>query len=223
MKYDFLSPGRIVFGWGRRAEIGALAASICSRVFLVSGSRTLERHGLIDAISDLISQCGIAVHRCSVASREPEVADVDSLVKSFLELEPTTRDCVVAIGGGSTIDLAKATAALVRNRHGASVVDFLEGGGRALQITEQPLSVIAVPTTSGTGAEVTKNSVISSFDPPFKRASQRLDDSAICSGRSRVDGELPQEPPLYGMDAITQLMRASFPSRAPYLVTRWQD
>lgn len=216
MKYDFLSPGRIVFGWGRRAEIGALAASICRRAFLVSGSRTLEKHGLINAIAESISQRGMAVHRCSVASREPEVADVDSLVKAFLELDPTPRDCVVAVGGGSTIDLAKAAAALVTNRQGASVVDFLEGVGRGLQITEHPLSVIAVPTTSGTGAEVTKNSVISSFDPPFKTS---LRSNLMIPKIVVVDPELtvslPQETTAFtGMDTITQLIESFISRRA---------
>ena len=67
---------------------------------------------MIDGISASISHGGMAVHRFSVASHEPEVADVDSLVKAFLELGPMPSDCLVAIGGGSTIDLAKAAAAV---------------------------------------------------------------------------------------------------------------
>lgn len=216
MKYDFLSPARIVFGWGRRSEIGALAAANSRRVFLVSGSRTLEKQGVIDQVSKSILQCGISVELFSVASHEPEVADVDSLVEKFLGLDPTSDDCVVAIGGGSTIDLAKAAAALVRNRHGASVVDFLEGVGKGLQISDQPLNVLAVPTTSGTGAEVTKNSVISSYDPPFKKSlrSDRMIPRIVL-----VDPELtvslPKETTAYtGMDAITQLIESYLSRRA---------
>lgn len=216
MKYDFLSPGRIVFGWGRRSEIGALAAGISARVFLVSGSRTLERNGVIDKVVEQICQRGVNVHRFVVASHEPEVADVDSLVKEFMKLEPMATDCVVAIGGGSTIDLAKATAALVPNQHGNSVVDFLEGVGRGLQITESPLSMIAVPTTSGTGAEVTKNAVISSFDPPFKKS---LRSDAMIPRIVVIDPELtvslPQETTAFtGMDAITQLIESFISRRA---------
>ena len=79
-------------------------------------------------------------------------------------------DLVLGLGGGSAIDLAKAAAALVTNRHGASVRDFLEGVGKGLDITEPPLPMIAMPTTGGTGTEATKNAVISSYDPPFKKS-----------------------------------------------------
>ena len=151
MHYDFLSPTRIVFGWGRRAELGKLARGLGTRVLLVSGSRTLERNGVIDELALDCTRHGVEVLRFPVASREPEVADVDLLVADMLRINPTESDVVVAVGGGSTIDLAKAAAAMARNRHGSSVADFLEGVGRGLQITERPLNVIAVPTTSGTG------------------------------------------------------------------------
>ena len=79
-------------------------------------------------------------------------------------------DFVLAVGGGSAIDLAKAAAAMVTNDASASVGDYLEGVGRGLQITQPPLPVMAMPTTAGTGSEATKNAVISSYDPPFKKS-----------------------------------------------------
>lgn len=216
MNYDFLSPSRIIFGWGRRAELGKLAVEMARRVFLVSGSRTLERSGVIDEVTRTLKSQGLTVHRFAAVSREPEVADVDSLVTEMLRFDPTLDDAVVTIGGGSTIDLAKAAAALVRNRQGTSVVDFLEGVGRGLQITEPPLSVIAVPTTAGTGAEVTKNSVISSFDPLFKKSlrSDRMIPRIVV-----IDPELtvsvPAETTAFtGMDAITQLIESFISCRA---------
>ena len=216
MKYDFLSPNQIIFGWGRRCEIGKIASGMANRVFLVCGSRTLERTGVIDEFVRSIDEQGLRVHRFSAMSREPEVADVDALVEEFHKFNPTTRDVVVAIGGGSTIDLAKATAALVRNSHGNSVVDFLEGVGRGLQITERPLAVIAVPTTSGTGAEVTKNSVISSFQPPFKkslRSDWMIPRSVLIDPELMVS--LPADITAYtGMDAITQLIESFISRRA---------
>ena len=216
MNYDFLSPTQIVFGWGRRSELGKFAVKLGSRVFLVSGSRTLERIGVIEQVTAGLDQCGLKTERFEAASHEPEVADVDSLVDQFLKREPTERDVVVAIGGGSTIDLAKAAAAVVRNRQGSSVVDFLEGVGRALQITQPPLNVIAVPTTSGTGTEVTKNAVISSYQPAFKKS---LRSDLMIPRIVLVDPELtvslPRETTAYtGMDAITQLIESYLSRRA---------
>lgn len=216
MKYDFLAPNRIVFGWGRRNELGNLAATVANRVFLVSGSRTLERNGVIDSLESSLASSNLSVQRFSIASREPEVADIDSLVEQILKSGPTDHDCVVAIGGGSTIDLAKAASALVRNRHGFSVADFLESDGRGPQITRKPLNLIAVPTTAGTGAEVTKNSVISSFDPPFKKS---LRSDWMVPPIVLVDPELtvslpPEITAFTGMDAITQLIESYISRRA---------
>lgn len=216
MKYDFFSPTQIVFGWGRRTELDKLVAGLGRRVFFVYGSRTLERSGIIDQLTQPLVARGLTVHHFSAPSHEPEAQDVDSLVEQFMALSPSTDDVVVAVGGGSTIDLAKATAALVRNRHGHSVVDFLEGVGKGLQIQERPLNMIAVPTTSGTGTEVTKNAVISSYDPAFKKS---LRSDSMIPRIVLVDPELTvtlsKETTAYtGMDAITQLIESYISKRA---------
>lgn len=216
MNYDFLAPARIVFGWGRRTELGKLTETLGRRAFLISGSRTLEKSGAIDAAVQSLQQRGVSVQKFSVASHEPEVADVDSLVEELLRHAPLADDVVVAIGGGSTIDLAKTVAALVRNRHGNSVVEFLEGVGKGLQLTERPLNVVAVPTTAGTGTEATKNAVISSYHPPFKKS---LRSDWMIPKIVLIDPELtvrlPRETTAYtGMDAITQLIESYISRRA---------
>ena len=216
MHYDFLSPAQIIFGWGRRVELGKLAASVANRVFLVSGSRTLNRNGRIDEIMNSLEKSGLDVHRFEVTPREPEVADVDALVEQFAQKQPKEDDVIIAVGGGSTIDLAKAAAALSTNRHGTSVLDFLEGVGRGLQITEHPINFIAVPTTSGTGTEVTKNAVISSYQPPFKKS---LRSNWMIPKMVLVDPELtvslPKDISAYtGMDAITQLIESFLSCRS---------
>lgn len=228
-RYTFLAPRQIVFGWGRRIELGTLSASLGRRVLLVSGSRTLERTGVIENMAAVIRQSGLELLGFPVESREPEVRDVDELVGSFRSLNPTPEDVVVAVGGGATIDLAKAAAALATNRHGSSVEDFLEGVGRGLQITEPPLHFIAVPTTAGTGAEATKNSVISSNSPiladglsgagrpaPYKKS---LRSDSMVPRLVLIDPELtisvPSETTAYtGMDAITQLIESFISRRA---------
>lgn len=224
MNYSFLAPRQIVFGWGRRSELGTLTASLGRRVLLVSGSRTLERTGVIDQIVGILNIAGLDVLGFPVDSREPEVRDVDHLVGELRDVHPTDDDVLIAVGGGSTIDLAKAAAALVTNSHGESVRDFLEGVGRGLQITRPPLPLVAVPTTAGTGAEATKNAVISSnsqgdnaaSSPRYKKS---LRSDLMVPRLVVVDPELtvsvPPDTTAYtGMDAITQLIESYISRRA---------
>lgn len=214
--YDFFAPNRIVFGWGRRTEIGSLTKSLGSRAFIVSGSRTLEANGTIDELCRSMQSAGVTTERLATQTREPEVADVDATVERLLSLGVRDGDCVVAIGGGSAIDLAKAVAALATNRHGESVKDFLEGVGRGLKIERAPLPLLAMPTTAGTGTEATKNAVISSFDPPFKKS---LRSDLMVPKVVLVDPEmtvsLPRDITAHtGMDAITQLIESLISRRA---------
>lgn len=223
MNYSFFAPRQIVFGWGRRSELGTLAANLGRRAFLVSGSRTLERTGVIDQLVGLLDTAGLDVLGFPVDSREPEVRDVDQLVSALRALNPTPTDIVIAIGGGSTIDLAKAAAALATNRQGESVEEFLEGVGRGLQITIPPLDLIAVPSTAGTGAEATKNAVISSNSDssnasvrPYKKS---LRSDLMVPRLVIVDPELtvslPATTTAYtGMDAITQLIESYISRKA---------
>jgi alcohol dehydrogenase class IV len=117
---------------------------------------------------------------------------------------------LLAIGGGAAIDLAKAAAALVTNRQGDSVRDFLEGVGKGLQVTEPPLPLLAMPTTGGTGTEATKNAVISVDDPPVKKS---MRSPLMVPKLVLVDPELavsvpPTTTAWTGMDAITQLIES---------------
>lgn len=235
--YDFFAPNRIVFGWGRRSEIGSLTKSLGSRAFVVSGSRTLEANGTINELCRLMQSAGVGIERLATQTREPEVVDVDEAVKQLMSLGVRDGDCVVAIGGGSAIDLAKAVAALAtqfvvppsggsspihscQNRLKAelrtSVKDFLEGVGRGLKIDRPPLPLLAMPTTAGTGTEATKNAVISSFDPPFKKS---LRSDLMVPKIVLVDPELTVSLPRditahTGMDAITQLIESLISRRA---------
>lgn len=221
MQYDLIFPHRVVFGWGRRSEIGALAAELGRRAFLVTGSRTLERNGTIGAIVDSLRQRGVPVEPVAQISREPEVDDVDDAATRLLAHGPAANDFVLAIGGGAAIDLAKAVAALATNRHGESVRDYLEGVGRGLSIDVPPLPVLAVPTTAGTGSEATKNAVISSIHPPFKKS---LRSDRMVPHTVLIDPELTVSAPPHvtahsGMDAVTQLIE-SYISRRVQPVTR---
>ncbi len=214
--YDFFAPQRIVFGWGRRTELGTLAKSLGSRAFVVSGSRTLESNGTLDELCRLLTDSGVAVDRLATQTREPEVRDVDAATARIREIGTREGDLLIAIGGGSAIDLAKAVSAMATNTHGNSVQDFLEGVGRGLKIDLAPLPLLAMPTTAGTGTEATKNAVISSYEPPFKKS---LRSDLMIPKILLVDPELtlslPRDITAYtGMDAITQLIESLISRRA---------
>src|SRR5205085_9506724 len=107
-----------VFGWGRRAEVGVLAAGLGRRALLVTGSRTLERTGIIAELVDLLSGAGVQSRVIASIAREPEVADVDQAVARLREIGTRDGDFILAIGGGSALDLAKALAAMATNADG---------------------------------------------------------------------------------------------------------
>lgn len=210
MNYDLLLPRRILFGWGRRSELGAYGKSLGRRAWLVTGSRTLEQNGTLAALADSLRQGGVEVTPLAAIHREPEVADVDAASAKLREQGVREGDFVVAIGGGSALDLGKAVAAMATNRQSETVKDYLEGVGRGLKLEVAPLPVLAMPTTAGTGSEATRNAVISNSEPAFKkslRSDQMVPEVVI------VDPELTASAPRdvtvwSGLDAITQLIEA---------------
>lgn len=212
--YDFFAPQQIVFGWGRRRELGGFARRWGRRAFVVEGSRTLAASGTMAEIVELLRAEGIEAATLAAISHEPTVADVDSATRRLSELGAGEGDFLLAVGGGSAIDLAKAAGAMATNRESETVKDYLEGVGRGLKIIQPPLPLVALPTTGGTGAEATKNAVISSYEPPFKKS---LRSESMVPKLVLVDPELSVGVPATttawtGMDAITQLIE-SFVSR----------
>jgi alcohol dehydrogenase class IV len=216
LSYDFYAPGRITFGWGRRSELASIVSQYGKRAFVVSGSRTLEASGQLGDLIGQVKSGGFDCEHVTTISHEPEVADVDNLVADLVRRGAGNSDCLVAIGGGSAIDLAKAAAALVTNRESSTVKDYLEGVGAGLTIKAPPIPLIAMPTTAGTGTEATKNAVISSYDPAFKKS---LRSPLMISNAVLIDPELsvglsPETTAYTGMDAITQLLESLISNRA---------
>lgn len=214
--YEFVGPGRIVFGWGRRREVGRWAAQLGRRATIIYGSPLFAEQGLLDELAELLCHEGVTTLRMELIDHEPLVADVDRLAQLLRQDRVGPGDFLLAVGGGSAIDLAKATAAMAVQPEPVSVEDYLEGVGRGRQISQPPLPVFAMPTTAGTGAEATKNAVISSYDPPFKRS---LRDDRLMPRLALVDPELTVSVPpavtaASGMDAITQLIESYISRRA---------
>jgi len=216
--YDFLAPPRIAFGWGRRREVGKMARSLADRrAFVVCGSRTLAASGGLSEIHAALRAAKLDVVDATQISREPEVDDVDRLV-AFLRDQRVTaeHDLLIAVGGGSAIDLAKAAAALATNGDGESVVAYLEGVGAGLTISQTPLPLLAMPTTGGTGSEATKNAVISNYDPPYKKSlrSDLMVPRAVLVDPELTIGVSRRTTAASGLDAITQCIESYISRRA---------
>jgi alcohol dehydrogenase class IV len=213
--YDFLVPPRIVFGAGRIAEIGGVVASLGRSAWLVVGGRSGTTSGGVAAVETACRAAGVATRIVAMNSGEPTVDDVAAALAA-LPRDGRGEAVLVAIGGGATIDLAKAVAALATNASAECsdldtvVVDHLEGVGRGLAIGRPPLPLVAVPTTAGTGAEATRNAVISC---PRRRFKKSMRSPLMVPRAAVVDPALSlscsrETTAASGLDCITQLVES---------------
>ena len=216
--YDFFAPPLIRFGAGRIDEIGEMVGLWGRRAWIVGGTASLERSGAQQRIDASLSAAGIESRVVARSTGEPTV---DQLAAALAGLQHEDLDgvVVVAAGGGSTIDLAKALAALATNmpigqRTGIDldtfVVDHLEGVGRGLAIRQWPLPMVAVPTTAGTGAEATRNAVISC---PRRRFKKSMRSPMMVPRAALVDPDLTASCDsstiaASGLDCVTQLIES---------------
>ena len=212
--YDFVAPQRIVFGWGRRREAGVLARSLGRRAFVICGAPVLTEGGVVGQITEALRAEAVEAVFLETIVHEPEVEDVDRVAGVVRTAGLRAGDFILSVGGGAAIDLGKAVAAMATNDESPTVKDYLEGVGRGLKLVKDPLPILAMPTTAGTGAEATRNAVISSYDPAFKKS---LRSEKIMPRIALLDPELtvtvpPATTAASGMDAITQLIE-SFISR----------
>ena len=196
--FEFATAQRIIFGAGKLKQIGALAAEYGKRALVVTGSNP-ERHArLFDAL-----RIGTLTCTPFIVTGEPTVALAEQGRQLALR---EGCDLVISIGGGSVIDAGKAIAALATNP--GDVLDYLEVIGRAQLIKQTPLPFIAIPTTAGSGAEATRNAVLSS---PEHKVKVSLRSSLMLPRVALIDPELthalpPSVTAATGMDALAQLI-----------------
>ena len=198
MNFEFQTATRIVFGASASAQVGVLAKELGRRALVVTGRDT---HRAEKLLGNLCTQCLSAV-TFSVAG-EPELATVEQGTK-LARVEQC--DCVIGIGGGSVLDAAKAIAAMLTND--GELLDYLEIIGRGKALAKQSAPFIAIPTTAGTGSEVTRNAVLGSTEHKLKVS---LRSPLMLPRVALVDPQLTYDlPPALtastGLDALTQLI-----------------
>jgi alcohol dehydrogenase class IV len=206
---------RIIYGNGRINEVPTLAANYGRTVLLVTGKRSFCTTPSWKAFIDSLEAKGMRwLH--FIVSGEPSPMLVDGAASQFRD---EAIDVVIAIGGGSVLDAAKAIAGLLP--HGNSVMDHLEGVGKNIPYCGPSKPFIAVPTTAGTGSEATKNSVLSIQGPEGFKKSFR--DECLVPEYAVIDPDLLVSCPCEliaadGMDAFTQLLESYVSSKANPLV-----
>ena len=191
MPFTLRVPQEVHFGKGEVRKLPEIVSRFGLRPFLVTGSRgtPVTMHGVVEW----------SVHG------EPEIATVDEGARRCRE---SGCDVVVAIGGGSVLDTAKAVAALATN--GGEALDYLEGVGRGHTLNKASLPFIAVPTTAGSGSEATRNAVLRVPDLQVKRS---LRSEFMVPRAAVIDPDLCETcpPPVAasaGLDALTHLIEA---------------
>jgi alcohol dehydrogenase class IV len=209
MHFELATAARILFGAGKIKELPAIAAGFGRRGLLVTG-RNPER---AVPLRREMEMAGVSCLIFPVAG-EPTLAMVREGVRACRD------GCqfVISVGGGSVIDAGKAIAALAPNS--GEPLDYLEVIGNGQQLQDAPLPFMAVPTTAGTGAEVTRNAVLGSPEHGLKAS---LRHPSMLAKVAVVDAELTYDlPPSLtantGLDALTQVIEPFVSCRANPLV-----
>lgn len=202
LDFNFASIPHIIFGAGKLNEIYDLIPKFGNKVLYVIGGSSLKNSGKWEEIESMMQKNNISFSSISVYG-EPTSSFVDEAVNNFRN---HNIDVIVGIGGGSVIDAGKAISAMLLKDD--SIKNYLEGVGNKTHDGKK-IPYIGVPTTSGTGSEVTKNTVISEVGIEGFKKSLRHDN--LIPNYAVLDPELVLSCPKSissscGMDAFTQLL-----------------
>jgi alcohol dehydrogenase class IV len=198
LNFEFATATRIIFGGGTFKDASAYAAEMGWRALVVSGFDLERSQPLLQALA-----AAAVVPTLFMVNGEPTLETVRAGVTLAGE---QSCDLVIGFGGGSAIDAGKAIAVLATNP--GDVLDYLEVVGRGQRLQDASLPFMAIPTTAGTGAEVTRNAVIA---VPEKGLKVSLRSPLMLPRLALVDAELTHSlPPTItastGLDALTQLI-----------------
>jgi alcohol dehydrogenase class IV len=206
MRFEFATAGRIRFGPGSHEEFGSMAGEFGKRALIVHGSDAARAEPVLVAL-----EAAKMEYSCFEVRGEPTV---EQIADGVSQARLAKSELIVGFGGGSVIDSAKAIAGLVTNP--GAILDYLEVIGKGKQLSVPALACVAIPTTAGTGAEVTRNSVLASLEHRVKvslRSPFLLPRLAIVDPKLTIDLP-PSVTASTGLDALTQLIEPYVSIRA---------
>jgi alcohol dehydrogenase class IV len=206
MQFEFATSGRIIFGLGTLQRVGEFLGDFGPKVLLVGGKDRSRSGPLTEQLDRLeIEQIEFRV------AGEPTVDLIDRGVRLARSSGATG---ILGFGGGSVLDSAKAIAGLATNP--GEITDYLEVIGKAKPLKSPALPLCAIPTTAGTGAEVTRNAVLGS---PEHQVKVSLRGAVLLPRLVLIDPEVtlllpPQVTASTGLDTLTQLIEPYVSIRA---------
>lgn len=203
LRFEFATTPLTVFGEGLLEQLGAHAAPLGRRAWLVTGAGALERAGVLARAIASLEAAGVALAGRQPVGGEPDTAAVD---RGAREAREAGADLVVGLGGGSALDAAKAVACLLGN--GGEALDYLEVVGRGRPVARPSAPFVAVPTTAGTGSEATRNAVLADAASGTKasiRHASMLPRVALLDP-ALTHGLPPAITARTGLDALVQLI-----------------
>lgn len=231
MKTDFATAGRIIFGPGKINELRQISKGLGRNAFLVRS----KSHPFVPELVNIL-----ASNQIDLVEFTPKGEPDDASIMEAVDLARKEEcDFVIAFGGGSVIDTGKAVSALLANT--GNLMDYLEVVGLGKKLENPSVPCIVIPTTAGTGSEVTRNAVISI---PEKRVKVSMRSPDMLPKIALVDPELTHSMPpaltaTTGMDAFVQVVepyvskfsnpmvdmfcRDAIPRAAKYLLPAYRD
>lgn len=198
MRFEFATATKIIFGAGTITEVATNTQAIGARALVVTGKNPDRALPLVDALEKIFVDCVTYP-----TSGEPTIQMVANGAK---RARSASCDFVIGFGGGAALDAAKAIAALATNQ--GDPLNYLEVIGKGMPLKNAPLPFVAIPTTAGTGSEVTRNAVLAS---PEHRQKVSLRSPLMLAKLAVIDPELmlsipPNVTAFTGMDAIAQVL-----------------
>jgi len=202
---EFYAPGKIIFGSGGLSQVGTEAKRLGNKVLVVLGRSAMRKSGVLNRLTHLLTENNL---KYIIYENIPSGPTVETVDTGASLARKGSCNLVIALGGGSVLDTGKAISAMVANE--GSVVDYQEIEGKGRKFQHKPIPFIAIPTTSGTGSEATRNAVITNTKLGLKKS---IRDPWLIPEVALVDPELtlslpPHITAICGGDALTQCIES---------------
>jgi alcohol dehydrogenase class IV len=202
MPFELVLPRRILFGTGTFSRLGEVCRGNGRCALLVTGRSALRRSGRLAQAEEMLAEAGIAVRLFEGVENDPSLATCDRAIGAARD---SGCDLVVAIGGGSALDVGKIVAAILPQSF--TIREFFQG---QRDLERPSLFLVAAPTTAGTGSECTRVSVLTDEETQTKKGIRH---PFMAPQAALVDPELtlglpPEVTAQSGMDALTQAIES---------------